>query len=98
MYFLVFIHIAFLPFRQIESFLRKISEFVPKMKSTDYSTVCKRLKRLEVNLSRKLDYCKRIYTLLNFYLENTEIGCRSSIDYIHKFPILYSKNIFHSTY
>jgi len=54
MYFLAFIHIAFLPFRQIEGFLRKLSEFIPKIKSADYSTICKRLKRLDVNLPENL--------------------------------------------
>lgn len=59
MYFLAFIHIAFLPFRQIEGFLRKLSEFIPKIKSADYSTICKRLKRLDVNLPENLGgrYC-----------------------------------------
>ena len=54
MYFLAFIHIAFLPFRQIEGFLRKLSEFIPKIKSADYSTICKRLKKLDVNLPENL--------------------------------------------
>ena len=55
MYFLAFIHIAFLPFRQIEGFLRKLSEFIPKIKSADYSTICKRLKRLDVDLPEQYE-------------------------------------------
>ena len=47
MQFLAFIHIAFLPYRQIEGFLKKLSEYIPKLKATDYSTICKRLKKLE---------------------------------------------------
>ena len=54
MYFLAFIHIAFLPYRQIEGFFRKLSEFIPKLKSADYSTLCKRLKKLDVNLPENL--------------------------------------------
>ena len=32
MYFLAFIHIAFLPYRQIEGFLKGLSKLVPKIK------------------------------------------------------------------
>jgi len=53
-YFSAFIYIAFLPYRQIEGFFRKLSEFVPKLKSADYSTLCKRLKKLDVNLPENL--------------------------------------------
>lgn len=53
-YFSSFIYIAFLPYRQIEGFFRKLSEFIPKLKSADYSTLCKRLKKLDVNLPENL--------------------------------------------
>jgi len=51
MYFLAFLHIAFLPYRQLEGFLRKLSKFMPKLRPVDYSTICKRLKKLKINLS-----------------------------------------------
>jgi len=50
MIFLAFIHIAFLPFRQMEGFLRKLSEYIPKLKAADYSTICKRLQKMHIDL------------------------------------------------
>lgn len=50
MIFLAFIHVAFLPFRQIEGFLRKLSEYIPKLKAADYSTICKRLRKINIDL------------------------------------------------
>ena len=54
MQFLAFIHIAFLPYRQIEGFLRKLSEYIPRLKAVDYSTICKRLKKLDIELPKNL--------------------------------------------
>jgi len=50
MIFLAFIHITFLPFRQMEGFLRKLSEYIPKLKAADYSTICKRLQKMHIDL------------------------------------------------
>lgn len=38
-YFLGFLHIVFLPFRQLEGFLRRLSEYIPRLKTLDYSTI-----------------------------------------------------------
>lgn len=51
MRFLGFLHVSFLPLRQIEGFLRKLSEYIPRLKTVDYSTICKRLKKLNMELS-----------------------------------------------
>ena len=53
-YFSAFIYIVFLPYRQIEGFFRKLSEFIPKLKSADYSTLCKRFKKLDIKLPENL--------------------------------------------
>ena len=45
MQFLAFVHIAFLPYRQMEGFLRKLSQYIPKIRAADYSTICKRNER-----------------------------------------------------
>jgi hypothetical protein len=50
MRFLGFLHVAFLPLRQMEGFLRKLSEHVPGLRVIDYSTICKRLKKLDIEL------------------------------------------------
>jgi len=44
--------VAFLPFRQIEGFIKRLSEYIPKLKTIDYSTIsiCERLKRLDIDL------------------------------------------------
>ena len=54
MHFLAFLHVAFLPLRQMEGFLRKLSEHVPKLKVADYSTICKRLRKLDFELPGNL--------------------------------------------
>ena len=54
-YLSAFIYIASLPYRQIEGFFRKLSEFIPKLESVDYSTLCKRLKRLNVDLPEQYE-------------------------------------------
>ncbi|CAD7770360.1 Transposase DDE domain protein [Candidatus Methanoperedenaceae archaeon GB50] len=54
MCFLAFLHVAFLPLRQMEGFLRKLSEYIPELKVADYSTVCKRLRKLDFELSSNL--------------------------------------------
>ncbi len=53
-YFLAFLHTVFLPFRQLEGFLRKLSEYIPRLKTLDYSTICKRLKKLNIQLPENL--------------------------------------------
>ena len=50
MVFLAFLHIAFLPFRQMEGFLRKLSQYIPKLRAADYSTMCKRIKKMDIHL------------------------------------------------
>jgi len=50
MHFLAFLHVAFFPLRQMEGFLRKLSEHIPKLKVADYSTICKRLRKLDFEL------------------------------------------------
>ena len=53
-YFLGFLHTVFLPFRQLEGFLRRLSEYIPRLKTLDYSTICKRLKKLNIQLPSDL--------------------------------------------
>ena len=53
MFFLALIHIAFLPFRQMEGFLRKLSEYISKLKAADYTTICNRLKKIEIPFNLK---------------------------------------------
>jgi hypothetical protein len=46
------IHIIFhLPYRQLEGFVRKLSEFVPKIKAADYSNIWRRGTKLKLSLS-----------------------------------------------
>ena len=50
--FMMLIHVIFgLPYRQLEGFLRKVSEFVPQIKPTDYTTILRRGTKLQINLS-----------------------------------------------
>jgi hypothetical protein len=45
------IHIIFkLPYRQIEGFLRKLSDIVPRIKTTDYTTIWRRGIKLNIIL------------------------------------------------
>lgn len=44
------LHILFLPYRQIEGFLRKLSQFVPQLRVADYTTIFKRLSGTEMSL------------------------------------------------
>jgi len=53
MQFLAFVHISFLPYRQMEGFLRKLSQYILKLKATDYSTICKRMKKIDIQLPEK---------------------------------------------
>jgi len=49
---LMLIHVIFrLPYRQLEGFVRKLSEFVPKIKATDYTNIWRRGTKLELSLS-----------------------------------------------
>ena len=54
MQFLAFLHKAFLPYRQLEGLLRKLSEHISKLRVIDYSTICKRLKKLDFEIPRNL--------------------------------------------
>lgn len=44
-------HIFYLPYRQLEGFLRKLSEFINKLKAADYTTLFKRIAELDLNLT-----------------------------------------------
>jgi hypothetical protein len=49
---LMLIHIIFhLPYRQLEGFVRKLSELVPRIKATDYSNIWRRGTKLKLSLS-----------------------------------------------
>ena len=48
---LMMIHVIFhLPYRQLEGFLRKLSELVPEIKPTDYSNIWRRSTQLKLNI------------------------------------------------
>jgi hypothetical protein len=50
--FMMLIHVIFgLPYRQLEGFLRTVSEFVPQIKPTDYTTIWRRGTKLRIKLS-----------------------------------------------
>jgi hypothetical protein len=51
MEFLAFLHVAFLPYRQMEGFLRKLSGYIPKLQAADYTTICKRLHCIQLDIS-----------------------------------------------
>jgi len=51
--FLGFLHVAFLPYRQMEGFLRKLSQYIPRLRAADYSTICKRMINLELGLAEQ---------------------------------------------
>jgi len=51
MSFLGFLHVAFLPYRQMEGFLKKLSQYIPQLCAADYSTICKRMHDLDSELS-----------------------------------------------
>jgi hypothetical protein len=38
-----------MPFRQMEGFARKLSEYIPALRAADYSTLCKRIKTLDLS-------------------------------------------------
>ena len=48
MRFMAFLHVAFLPYRQMEGFLRKLSEYIPAVHAADYSTICKRMNTVAI--------------------------------------------------
>jgi len=49
--FLMLVHVVFgLPYRQMEGFLRKLSNFVPQIKPADYTTIWRRGSRLDIDL------------------------------------------------
>ncbi len=49
--FLMMVHVIFnLPYRQIEGFLRKLSDIVPQIKSADYKTIWRRGTKLNIKL------------------------------------------------
>lgn len=48
---LMLIHVIFhLPYRQLEGFLRKLSELIPEIKPTDYTNIWRRGTELNINL------------------------------------------------
>jgi len=48
-----FLHVAFLPYRQMEGFLRKLSQYIPRLRAADYSTICKRMATLKLAVSEQ---------------------------------------------
>jgi hypothetical protein len=49
--FLMLVHVIFnLPYRQIEGFLRKLSDIVPRIKAADYATIWRRGIKLNIKL------------------------------------------------
>jgi hypothetical protein len=53
--FLMMVHVIFnLPYRQIEGFLRKLSDIVPQIKAADYTTIWRRGTKLDIKLADTL--------------------------------------------
>jgi len=53
--FLMFIHIIFgLPYRQLEGFVRRLSELVPQVKPIDYTNIWKRGTKLDIDLAETI--------------------------------------------
>jgi hypothetical protein len=53
--FLMMVHVIFnLPYRQIEGFLRKLSDIVPQIKPADYTTIWRRGTKLNIKLADTL--------------------------------------------
>jgi len=50
MRFLAFLYIAFLPYRQLEGFLRGLAKYISKLQTADYTTIFKRLKKIKVEI------------------------------------------------
>lgn len=55
MRFLAVLHGYLLPFRQLEGFIRALSGHVSGLKAPDYTTICWRLKRMNVELDPRVD-------------------------------------------
>lgn len=51
MSFLGCLHVAFLPYWQMEGFLTKLSWYILHLRAADYSTICKRMHVLDCALS-----------------------------------------------
>ena len=52
---LMLIHVIFhLPYRQLEGFLRKLSDLIPEVKPTDYTNIWRRGTKLKLNLSETI--------------------------------------------
>jgi hypothetical protein len=49
-FFMAFVHVLFLPYRQMEGFLRKLSEYIPHLKTADFTTLHKRIQKIEQSL------------------------------------------------
>ena len=43
-----------MPYRQMEGFSRKLSTFIPNLRSADYTTLFRRIQRLDLSLNSKL--------------------------------------------
>ena len=53
--FMAFIYIFLhMPYRQMEGFLRKLSEFVPQLEAPDYTTLFKRIAKLELAMASRI--------------------------------------------
>jgi hypothetical protein len=50
--FMAFIHVLFLPYREMEGFLRKLSQYIPAVKVADYTTLWWRVRRLEIDVKQ----------------------------------------------
>jgi hypothetical protein len=48
--FMAYVHVLFLPYRQMEGFLRKLSEYIPQLKTADFTTLHKRIQKIELSL------------------------------------------------
>jgi hypothetical protein len=64
------VHVVFgLPYRQIEGFLRKLSNFVPQIKPADYATIWRRGSKLDIRLADINESVReRHMTALRIYL------------------------------
>lgn len=51
--FMAYVHILFLPYRQMEGFLRKLSEYIPQLKTADFTTLHKRIQKMELKLPER---------------------------------------------
>jgi len=48
---MAFVHVLFLPYGQMEGFLRKLSDYISQIKVADHPTLHKRIRKIEARLS-----------------------------------------------